>query len=102
MILRCVLASVLLSAATAAPALADRWLPGDGRSCVRVCSEAGAVPVRSGAYRNGNAFTVCRADVNGEGRRPGYNLQPDWSRACFVAYGGKELPVRRYDCMCER
>jgi hypothetical protein len=101
MILRCVFAG-FLSAAGAAPAFADRWIPGDGRSCVRVCSETGAAPVRSGVYRNGNAFTICRAEVNGEGRRPGYNLRPAWSRACSVAYGGRELPVRRYECMCQR
>jgi hypothetical protein len=102
MILRCLAAVTALSAALATPALAYRWIPGDGRPCVRVCSEAGAVPIRSGAFRNGNAFTVCRADVNGEGRRPGYNLQPDWSHACFVAYGGRETPVPRYECLCER
>jgi hypothetical protein len=84
------------------PAQAYRWLPARGHSCAAVCVRAGMSPVVSGIYKNGNPFSICRADVAGEGRRPGYNLQPNWATACWVAYGGREQPVPRYECLCDR
>jgi hypothetical protein len=79
-----------------------RWVPGDGHSCFAACERAGGQPVTSGVYPNGARYTVCRANVGGEGARPGYNLQPNWSHACFVGHGGAEKSSPRYDCLCER
>jgi hypothetical protein len=55
--------------------------------------------VMSGAYtRNGNYFYVCRGNAQGEGYRPGYNLGA--SNSCTVGWGGSELSVGDYDCLC--
>jgi hypothetical protein len=83
-------------------ATAANWLPAGGKTCDEICKN----PVVSGtlshpdARYNGNSYFVCRADVGG-GKRAGYNLRPDWARACFVAFGGKETRGRSYDCLCE-
>ncbi len=34
------------------------------------------------------------------GVRPGYNLKPKWSNACYVGYGGKEVGAKDYECGC--
>lgn len=94
------LAAVMLG--TAVPAQAYRWLPSDGRSCVSVCTAADSAPIFSGLYQNGEPFSICRANAGREGTRPGYNLQPNWANACWVAYGGREHAIRRYECLCNR
>lgn len=95
-----VLLAALVLASLSAPAQAYRWLPANGLACADVCSAARMPPIVSGVYRNGKAFSVCRADAGGEGVRPGYNLSPDWANACYVAWGGREQPVPRYECLC--
>ena len=81
---------------------AARWVAAGGKSCGEVCSTAvvsGKLSHPDARY-NGNEYFVCRADVGG-GRRAGYNLRPEWSKACWVAYGGKEKAGRPYDCLCD-
>jgi hypothetical protein len=89
---------VLLAATT--PASAERWVHGHHSSCVSVCEAKDMEAVESGRYTNHQPFTICRADAAGEGRRPGYNLEPDWADKCFVAHGGREIGIPRYDCLC--
>lgn len=95
------LSAFALLAAPLPPAQAVEWLDGGGRSCEAVCRAAGREALRSGIYRNGQPFFVCSADMAGEGWRPGYNLQPNWSRACWVGWGGREVAEPRYLCACE-
>lgn len=84
-------------------AFAAEWRQGGGESCRLACDSEGMTPVSSGKYaRNGNSYFVCRTNANGEGLRPGYNLQPDWSNRCTVGLGGKEVAGESYDCLCER
>jgi hypothetical protein len=91
--------------ATLLPALSQArstvWIPSRNERCEATCRAEDMRPVRSGRYMNGNPFSICRADQNGEGMRPGYNLAPDWSRVCVVPWGGKEVSSTRYDCLCE-
>jgi hypothetical protein len=77
-----------------------KWVPAAGQSCVRVCVSADSSPVVSGIYKNGNPFYVCRGNAQDEGERAGYNVEPSWSNACTVGWGGKELPVTPYECLC--
>ena len=99
---RLALATAISLFAGSLPAQAYRWLPARGHSCAAVCIHAGMSPVVSGVYRNGNPYSICRTNVNGEGFRPGYNLQPDWASACWVGYGGREQAMPRYQCLCDR
>lgn len=71
-----------------------RWIDGRGQSCWNVCTAQNMSPVGSGTYRNGNVFYVCSANAQGEGPRPGFNLEPNWANACWVGWGGKELAVQ--------
>ena len=100
---RIFLASALI--ATSLPGLTQAWgatwIPSRNEPCEATWRTEGMRAVRSGRYVNGNPFSVCRADQNGEGMRPGYNLAPDWSRVCVVPWGGKEVSSTRYDCLCE-
>ena len=91
---------VAIAAAETKPALAESWVPGHNSSCVVVCKAAKTQPVESGKFTNQNPYTVCRGNAGGEGKRPGYNLEPDWANRCFVAHGGKEVSVSTYDCLC--
>ncbi|KAF0184251.1 MAG: hypothetical protein FD163_1825 [Hyphomonadaceae bacterium] len=76
------------------------WVNGQGQSCDNVCRAAGSSPVVSGTYINGQTFFVCAANQNGEGFRAGYNLRPEWSNACWVGWGGREVGASSYSCMC--
>lgn len=76
-----------------------QWVVGN-TSCAAVCGSVNSSPVQSGVYKNGNPFYVCRANAQGEGMRAGYNLQPSWSEKCTVGWGGKELPIAQYECLC--
>lgn len=79
------------------------WQAANGRPCEQVCGGAGLEPVQSGFHApggrsTGEAFYICATDMNGY--RPGYNLQPKWSKACWVGYGGKEIAAKNYLCAC--
>jgi hypothetical protein len=71
-------------------------------SCLELCQAKGKKPVAGGIHPSGNWYHVCAAEPGGEmtGWRIGYNLAPDWSRACYVGQGGKEIGDQRYDCLC--
>lgn len=80
-----------------------RWIEGRGQSCWNACTAQNMSPVGSGTYRNGNVFYVCSAiAAQGEGARPGFNLEPNWAKACWVGWGGKELAMPTYSCLCEK
>jgi hypothetical protein len=81
-----------------------RWIPGRGQSCDAACNGAGLRAVNSGNYftngrDTGNAFYVCAGEA--EGRRPGYNLRPNWADTCMVPQAGSEVRTDRYACLCE-
>lgn len=78
-----------------------QWVNGNGGSCRAACAAAGSNAISSGMYKNGQPFYICAADIAGEGARPGYNLEPSWSNACFVGFGGKETKVPSYSCLCD-
>jgi len=76
------------------------------RPCDEVCPVPRSRPVVSGTYvstdarLNGQSFFVCRANANREGLRAGYNLKPNWSKHCWVGYGGRERFEQNYQCLC--
>jgi hypothetical protein len=78
------------------------WESGNGNSCDVVCKAAGSSAVTAGNYtgRGKNPYYICRSNINKEGSRAGYNLQPNWSNTCTVGYGGKEFPAANYSCLC--
>jgi hypothetical protein len=84
---------------TAATALAEKWVPGQNSSCLLACQAADRQAITTGKYTNGKFFTVCRANANGEGSRPGFNLEPNWANRCYVAIGG-ERAESDYQCLC--
>ena len=71
-----------------------KWQSGDGNSCDVVCAAKGSSGISHGSLRD-KPFYVCR--VKG---RPGYNLQPKWSNACFIPKGGQEVRGGSYSCAC--
>lgn len=81
---------------------ASEWVAASGRSCANVCAAANAQAEYSGIYTNNQPLYVCAANAGGEGWRAGYNLEPSWSRACWVGWGGRELAVNDYMCLCVR
>jgi hypothetical protein len=83
----------------ALPAL--EWVESWRTSCSITCFNVGRNPVISGHYVNGNPFYVCAANVNGEGYRVGFNLQPSWSSACWVAWNGQEPAIPNFRCLCQ-
>ncbi len=98
-----VAAAALLGAASSASADGLQWQAANGRPCEQVCRSAGLQPVQSGFHTPGgrktnDAFYICATNMNGF--RPGYNLQPSWSKACWVGYGGKEIAAKNYVCAC--
>ncbi|MGL4439787.1 MAG: hypothetical protein ACRCUE_10965 [Bosea sp. (in: a-proteobacteria)] len=75
-----------------------QWLAGNGQSCDAVCSRGGRKAVTSGTFQNGNPFHVCRAGDN----RPGFNLQPSWSKICVVPMGvNRTVDATTYACACQ-
>lgn len=83
-------------------AFAIQWIFSGGESCLVACKNANLNPVISGTYsRNGNPFFICRANAGNEGNRAGFNLQPNWSNHCFVAWGDDGKGYQTYDCACE-
>jgi len=77
------------------------WVDAHGKPCDVVCKNKGLKPVIAGTYINGEKFYVCSGNAGGEGLRPGYNLRPGWADRCVVGWGGRELSVRPYKCLCE-
>jgi hypothetical protein len=71
------------------------WFSGDGNSCDVVCAAKGKSGIPKGSLRS-RPFYVCK--VSG---RPGYNLQPKWSNACFIPKGGREVRGGSYSCACK-
>ncbi|MFG1300856.1 hypothetical protein V5F49_13770 [Xanthobacter sp. V3C-3] len=103
---KAVLVTAALLAALPASAGAGElvWQPAEGRPCDQVCAGLGLRPLTSGVHAPGgkptrDAFYICSANYNGF--RPGYNLQPSWSKACFIPYGGKEVAAKDYRCGCQ-
>ena len=88
-----------LQAQLALPAF--EWVESWRTSCSITCFNVGRSPVTSGHYVNGNPYYVCAANVNGDGYRGGFNLQPSWSSACWVAWGGQEPAIERFRCLCQ-
>ena len=77
------------------------WEPGKGGTCATACIAAGKNPVASGVFANGRPFYICRANVDNRGARPGFNAEPDWSQACWVANGAGAAHPAQYDCLCQ-
>lgn len=77
------------------------WVQANGQSCERACKKAGHDPITTGKFSNGKNFYVCAAEGVGAGRRPGYNLAPDWDDVCMIGIGGKEVRASRYLCACD-
>jgi hypothetical protein len=97
-----VVGAVLIAAA---PAQAESWPPGQNSSCDLVCRANNSTAISSGDFitngaPSGKRYMICRANVQGQGTRPGYNLEPHWANACFVPFGGQETAVAEYQCMC--
>lgn len=91
------------SALIANPASADvKWIAGANKSCFQICYQEAYQPFASGKYTNGETFYVCSANAGGEGFRAGYNLAPTWDHQCVVGYGGKELSVNKFSCLCSK
>lgn len=82
--------------------MATSMIDGNQRSCRSVCSSAGMTAVESGRYTNSQPYFVCAANAGGEGPRAGFNLEPNWSTACWVGHGGREVPIGDYKCLCRR
>jgi hypothetical protein len=78
-----------------------QWKTATHPSCDNTCQAASLAPVISGYYVNGYAFYVCAANAKGEGYRAGYNLRPAWTNACIVGWGGEEISVKSYRCLCQ-
>lgn len=99
---KCVAPALVLAAVSlgAGPAAAQ-WVDGKGASCRTACSAIGANAMASGVFKNGQPYYICAANANGEGMRPGYNLEPEWSNACVVGWGGKEEKIPGYACLCD-
>jgi hypothetical protein len=99
-------ASVVLAFFCSDAAFAYFWADGNRRPCDEVCPAPRSRAVVSGTYRstdarlNGQQFFACRANAAREGLRAGYNLKPNWSKHCWVGYGGQERPEPNYQCLC--
>jgi hypothetical protein len=89
-----------LCALTSVASADVEWVRARG-SCADACARAGLKPVVTGLYDNGQPFFLCASDIASEGSRAGYNLEPDWSDACWVGYGGKEVASRPFKCLCQ-
>lgn len=82
--------------------VAGSWIIGSGQSCKSACAaHNGMQAVTSGMFKNGRYFYVCSANAEREGPRPGYNLEPHWSKVCTVSWQGKEKAFPIYKCLCQ-
>jgi len=80
----------------------------NGESCPAVCARAKKnTGVRMAAISTGlsklkNEYYICGVFVNNnEGRRPGFNVEPD-SSTCYYTNGGKMNYSRNFMCLCEQ
>jgi hypothetical protein len=79
-----------------------KWIDADDRPCSVVCESARMRGVAAGNYAVSNTpLYVCAADAKLDGLRPGYNVMPDYADRCSVAWGGKELGMAPYKCLCQ-
>lgn len=100
--MKAALTIILVTAGLTGTAMSEPWRGAAGQYCDQVCTDYGRA-VTTGPWKGNNrqSFYVCRANVNGEGRRPGYNLDGAYGRTkCVVPHGGKEVAVDTYDCLC--
>jgi hypothetical protein len=73
-------------------------------SCSDVCAKGGKKPFHTGYHHEGDVYSVCAADMGGDGWRVGYQLNSYEYGACVVAYGGKEVvsvSEQRFRCLCD-
>ena len=87
--------SMVLSTQTLANNLS--WVQPHG-DCYASCRSNGQIPVSPGRWKNSQYFYVCISNLNGEGPRPGYNLEG--RTECVIGYGGEETFVNNYSCLC--
>lgn len=97
--------TLLMGAFIIAPPLSAQsafWAHSQGtpQSCQKICARNNANAVQSGHYTNGQPFYVCSGNVAGDGERPGFNLEPNWSNSCAVAWGNKSIMVKDFSCLC--
>jgi hypothetical protein len=96
------LALTVASAVFCAEASAGQWVKTNNTECDIVCDKKGSAVVNSGTMLpSGQPYMVCAAEVKGSGLRGGYQVRPKWSNACWVAYGGKEMAITPYQCLCQ-
>jgi hypothetical protein len=95
------LAIVLSFFLSTAASAGMKWIDANNDSCDKACSSQHMQAVKSGTFTNGNPYYVCSGNVKNDGFRPGFNLSPSWSSACWVGWGTKEIPVTPYKCLCE-
>jgi hypothetical protein len=96
---RCLVVGLMAVVLMSTPAAAEKWVAGHSSSCVVACRAARSSPITTGQM-GGHPFTICRTTNKGDDGRPGYNLEPRWANACYIAYGGNELNQASYDCLC--
>jgi hypothetical protein len=94
---RCLVVMALALMST--PAAAEKWVPGHNSSCIVACQAARSTAITTG-NKDGRPFTICRSTIKGDDGRPGYNLEPRWANACYVAFGGREFNQGSYECLC--
>lgn len=94
---------ILVTVGLTGTAMSDpAWRGAAGQYCDQVCTNYGrGVTTDPWKGNSRQSLFVCRADVGGEGKRTGYNLDAAYGRTkCVVAHGGKEVAVDTYDCLC--
>jgi hypothetical protein len=97
------IAPALIAAAAVFSFMSDaqaQWVNAGNQSCDFVCRRVGRPTARSGLYVNGFPFFICAGNAGNQGFRAGYNLKPNWADACIVGWGGREISVRPFKCLC--
>jgi hypothetical protein len=94
---------ILATVALTGTAMSDPgWHGATSKGCDRICIDFGRT-VDAGNWKGNSRhiFFVCRADVNNEGKRPGYNMDAAYGLdKCVVPHGGKEVAVTTFECLC--
>src|SRR5262245_40218555 len=86
----------LVAIVGAAPAAADTWARGDGRTCAEACRAQERVPHNSGTYG-----VTCRGWVDENAQREGVNADTYSRRQrCRVVFGDQPQDLRTYQCRC--
>ena len=70
---------------------------------LRPDSDVSSTNIASGTYApTGAHLWICVANTaNNEGERAGYNLAPDRANVCTVGWGGQEVSIGQYKCLCK-